>query len=271
MRWIYRFCALVLATPLAAAEIGVAGLDALPAADVVILGEVHDNPVHHVNQARAVAALAPKAVVFEMLTADQAALVAPDLLRDPAGAEAALGWNAAGWPDFAMYLPIFLNAAPARIYGGAVPREAARGAFEKGAAGVFGDGAGDFGLDLALAAADQAGREAEQAAAHCGALPPDLLPGFVAAQRLRDAVLARAALQAINITGGPVVIITGNGHARRDQGIPAALALAAPGVRVVSVGQLEAEPGPDAPYDLWLITAPYPREDPCAAFAPPKP
>ncbi|MDF0603033.1 hypothetical protein P1J78_19995, partial [Psychromarinibacter sp. C21-152] len=39
-----------------AEEIGPAGLSDLPAADVVILGEIHDNPVHHRNQARAVAA-----------------------------------------------------------------------------------------------------------------------------------------------------------------------------------------------------------------------
>lgn len=257
---------MLLATPLAAAGIDVAMLGDLPAADVVILGEVHDNPAHHANQAQAVAALAPKAVVFEMLTAEQAALVTPGLLDDPAKAAAALGWNDAGWPDFAMYYPIFTAAGAARIFGGAVPREDARVAFDAGAAGAFGEGAARFGLDMALAPADQAAREAEQAAAHCGALPSDLLPGFVAAQRLRDAVLARTALQALTQTGGRVVVITGNGHARRDQGIPAALALAAPGVKVLSIGQLEDDPGLDAPYDLWLTTDPAPREDPCAVF-----
>ena len=33
-----------------------------------VIGEVHDNPHHHRNQARAVAALKPGAIVFEMLT-----------------------------------------------------------------------------------------------------------------------------------------------------------------------------------------------------------
>ena len=31
--------------------------------DIVVLGEVHDNPAHHANQARAVAAIKPAALV----------------------------------------------------------------------------------------------------------------------------------------------------------------------------------------------------------------
>ena len=41
---------------------------------------------------------------------------------------------------------------------------------------------------------EQAAREAEQMAAHCDALPEDILPGFVEAQRLRDAALAEDVL-----------------------------------------------------------------------------
>jgi uncharacterized iron-regulated protein len=36
-------------------------------ADVVVLGEVHDNPQHHANQAAVVRALQPSALVFEMI------------------------------------------------------------------------------------------------------------------------------------------------------------------------------------------------------------
>ena len=44
----------------------------LRAAQVVIIGEIHDNPTHHQTQAALVAKLAPKALVFEMLTPAQA-------------------------------------------------------------------------------------------------------------------------------------------------------------------------------------------------------
>lgn len=256
-----------LAAPAVAAEIGPSDLDRLPGARIVILGEVHDNPLHHANQARAVAALRPAALVFEMLHPDQAARATPEARTSQEALEAALGWNASGWPDFAMYYPIFAAAPEAAILGAALPREDVRRAMTDGAAAVFGAGADRFGLDRPLAEADQAAREAAQQVAHCNALPADLLPGMVAAQRLRDAAFARTALQALDQTGGPVVVITGTGHARKDEGIPAALALAAPGVSVLSVGQVEGNPGPDAPYDLWLVTVPTPRNDPCGGFA----
>ncbi len=42
-------------------------------ADVVILGEIHDNPEHHENQAWVVRELAPGALVVEMLKASDEA------------------------------------------------------------------------------------------------------------------------------------------------------------------------------------------------------
>ncbi|MFA7432177.1 MAG: ChaN family lipoprotein [Gemmobacter sp.] len=265
--------ALVLAGPVAAHEIGPEALTSLPPADVVILGEVHDHPVHHRNQAAAVAAIAPAALVFEMLRPDQAARVTPGTRGDAGALGAALEWDASGWPDFAMYHPIFTAAPSAEVHGGALPREEVRRAMQDGAAAVF-DAAYDaafgaaarFGLADPLTPEDQAAREAAQMTAHCDALPESMLTGLVEAQRLRDAALARAVVAATAATGGPVVVITGTGHARRDEGIPAALALAAPELSVLSIGQLEADPGPAAPYDLWIVTEPQPRPDPCAAL-----
>jgi uncharacterized iron-regulated protein len=252
--------------PATAREIVADDLARLPAADVVVLGEVHDNALHHAHQAFAVAAMQPKALVFEMLTPEKAALVTPQNRGDAAVLGAALGWADSGWPDFSLYHPIFAAAPAARVFGGDLPRQAVRDAMTKGAAAVFGPDAARYGLATPLAAADQAAREAEQDAVHCNALPADLLAGMVQAQRLRDAALARAVVLAMAETGGPVAVITGTGHARRDQGVPASLALAAPGLSVLSIGQTEADPGPDAPYDLWLVTPPVDRGDPCAAF-----
>ena len=42
---------------------------------------------------------------------------------------------------------------------------------------------------------------------------------------------------------GQVVVITGSGHADKTRGMPAALAVAAPDLKVLSVGQFEAPPG----------------------------
>ncbi|MGB8812761.1 MAG: ChaN family lipoprotein, partial [Paracoccaceae bacterium] len=214
-------------------------------------------------------ALGPKALVFEMLTPEQAAMMPVDR-SDPVALAAALGWDSGGWPDFSLYYPIFTAAPGARVFGANIPREAVGRAMEIGSGAVFGPDAGLYGLNADLAPADQATREADQMQAHCNALPAEMLPGMVAGQRLRDAALARAVVQAMAATGGPVAVITGNGHARRDQGMVVPLTLAAPQLRVLSVGQLEDDPGADAPFDLWIVTQAAVREDPCLGFAPKK-
>jgi len=250
-----------------ARQIEPAALTTLPPADVVILGEVHDNPVHHANQAAALRAIVPAAVVFEMLTPAQAAIAQA---RDRVGAAlgVAMDWETSGWPSFSLYEPVFEALGTARIYGMAVPRDRLSAAFEDGPAAAFGADAARFDLDRPLPPAEQAAREAMQAAAHCDALPPAMLPGMVAAQRLRDAAFADTVLTALAETGGPVAVITGTGHARIDWGMPAALRRAASDLRVLSIGQLEDHGDlPDAPpFDLWLVTAPAERSDPCAGL-----
>ena len=97
-------------------------------------------------------------------------------------------------------------------------------------------------------------------------LPDSLLPGMVAIQRLRDALLAEAALRAFTDTGGPVVVITGTEHARTDIGAPLKLARAAPEITQLSLGQFEHAQDTAPPHDLWIVTDPHPRPDPCGAF-----
>ncbi|MCC5985166.1 MAG: ChaN family lipoprotein [Rhodobacteraceae bacterium] len=252
--------------PARAAEITPAALDRLPPAEIYLLGEVHDNPAHHEHQARAVAALAPSALVFEMLTPEQAARVTPETRADADTLAEVLEWEASGWPDFAMYFPIFEAAPEAAIFGAALPRAAARAAMELPPEEAFGTDAARFGLDRPLPEAEQQDREALQASAHCDMLPDTMLPAMVAIQRLRDAMLARAALDSLAATGGPVAVITGTGHVRTDQGVPLKLARAAPGVAVLALGQLEAAPDAAPPFDLWIVTDPVDRPDPCDAF-----
>ncbi len=255
----------LLAAPGFATPITNADLATLPAAEVVFLGELHDNPWHHQNQALAVAALAPKALVFEMLTSDQAARVTPDLLADQAALDATLGWADSGWPDFDMYYPIFHAGKGAAFYGAQVPRDAVRSAIMGGdVAASFGSDAARYGLTQPLDPEEQAAREAQQLQAHCNALPPAMLPGMVLGQRLRDATLARAVDRALADTGGPVLVITGNGHARRDWGAPRLLSDT---TSRISIAQFEAPPDTPQPFDFWIITPAVSREDPCLAFA----
>lgn len=94
-----------------------------------------------------------------------------------------------------------------------------------------------FGFSEALPDEEQTLREQEMQDGHCGALPPEMLPWFVDQKRFCDAVFARATLNALDVTGGPIVVITGNGHARTDWGMPVYLTAAARDVAVLSIGQ----------------------------------
>ncbi|WP_273248350.1 ChaN family lipoprotein [Sediminimonas qiaohouensis] len=265
MRVFAYIAALLTAAPVwAGLDPGV--LERMRAAQVVILGEVHDNPAHHAAQARAVTAVQPAALVFEMLTQAQAARVTPDSRGDALALARALNWAETGWPDFTMYHPIFTAAPGARVYGAAVPRAQARAAMQEGVATYFGGDAGAYGLREPLPQGQQDAREAMQMAAHCDALPEAMLPGMVGLQRLRDAELARAALRALDEAGAPVVVITGNGHARRDWGVPAVLERVRPEVSVFALGQGEAGVAPEGGFDAVRYAAPAEREDPCAAF-----
>ena len=258
--FIFAITALVaVSIPADAGEISLEGLDALPPADVYILGEVHDNALHHKGQARVVAAVKPKAVVFEMLSPEQAAKITPELLKDQTALGAALEWEASGWPDFAIYWPVFAALRDARVYGAARPREQVRRAFKEGAAAVFGAG---YGLDQPLPDGQLEQRKQEQFADHCEAMPLEMMGGMVEAQRFRDAAFADTVMQAYRETGGPVVLITGNGHARKDWGVPLMLE----GVKVLVVGFVEEPAEDEQPFDFWVVTKPVDREDPCLAF-----
>lgn len=242
-------------------------LEEMRSADVVFLGEQHDNRHHHTLQADYVRKLQPKTVVFEMLTPEQAKKVTAELVKDQDALEATLGWNASGWPDFDMYYPIFAAAANAQIKGAGVPREALREVMAAGLSSAIGpDNARRFGLDQPLPSDQQKARETLQKESHCNALPEEMLPGMVDVQRFRDAMLAKAALEGLQENGGPVVVITGNGHARPDWGAPFIVSNAAPELNIVALGQGEDGSAPSGGFEFVSDAPSVDRGDPCDAF-----
>ncbi|MGD9863174.1 MAG: ChaN family lipoprotein [Pseudodonghicola sp.] len=256
----------LLAAPSWAASLPEATRDAMTRADVVLLGEIHDNPAHHMVQAEAVRAIAPAAVVWEMMTEEVAQGVDAAVIGDPEALAARTGWEASGWPRLELYLPVFEAARNAVHYGALVPRSAVGGVIAEGAVAAFGPEAARFGLSDPLPAAEQAEREADQQAAHCNAMPEDKLGLLVDIQRLRDATLARTVLRALQDTGGPVAVITGNGHVRADRGVPVYLHRAAPNLVVYTLGQSE-DGRLGGTFDAVIDSPAVARPDPCAAFA----
>ncbi|MDU9004999.1 ChaN family lipoprotein [Sedimentitalea todarodis] len=265
MRVLQILFLMVLAAPVWAAGLPEDVLSRIGEADVVIVGEVHDNPAHHRNQHDILKALQPKAVVWEMLTREEAGRISSEMIHAPDRLEAALDWSQSGWPAFSMYHQLFIAAPGARIFGGEVPREAAMKTLQSGPATVFGADAERYGLTDPLPEAEKHAREALQFAAHCEAVPMERMRAMVDIQRLRDAVLAREVVAALTETGGPVAVITGNGHARRDWGIPVYLDQVRPGLSVFAVGQSEGGEIAGV-FDAVIDSDPPAREDPCRAF-----
>lgn len=245
--------------------VSAAGANELPEADVYFIGEAHDNPTHHEEQGRLTAQIGARAVVFEMIP-DGVRHELSEIPSDEALAER-LDWWGRGGKDVALYRPVLEASKGLPLYGALIDRPAARAAMETGIAKAFGPDATRYGLAVPLDEGEQAEREAYQMEAHCNAMPEEMLSVLVSLQRLRDAALARAVLQAFEEVGGPIVVITGNGHARKDRGAPRMLTQVAPSLRVVTIGQGEEGNAPDGVFDAYLNDAPVPeREDPCAAF-----
>ena len=246
-------------------------------AEVIYLGEQHDNPAHHARQRLVLEARAesgwPGAVGFEMLpetrqpAADAALRSKPD--RD--GLERALAWRESGWPDFAMYWPLFEAAMAAGWPVLALDLDPAltRRIAREGAAGAGPDAARVASL-LPPDTAREAALARTMVEAHCGRLPADRAGRLVDAWHARNVTMARRIAAALG-EGRRVAVIVGRGH-QSPGGLPDQLAALRPGTRQFVVDLVETGPtaGGDAERAtadvVWLGPA-VTRPDPCAAPA----
>ena len=246
---------------------------------VILLGEVHDNAEQHRDRLavlrRAFAAGWRPAIAMEQFDREHQADIDRARRERPGDAQhvidAAAAPNGGGW-HWAFYRPY---VALALEYG--VPLIAADLSNADAAKVVRGGSAAVFdpqaiaALDLErpIAPAWEAAQEREIDAGHCHALPPSLWPQMARAQFARDAVIAHA-LVAHAAHG--VVLLAGNGHVRRDIGVPRWLGAIEPD-RVLSVGYLEDDDTttPVDAFDVVVRTAAAARGDPCAGFRLPQP
>jgi uncharacterized iron-regulated protein len=248
-------------------------LQRLGAADFVLLGEVHDNAVQHRVRGELITAFGGThpAIAFEQFAASDSAIPKPAAGAPLDGWLDQHGFDRKGW-RWPVHQPVVTAAIASgrSLWGSGVPRDELR-AIVRG-----GESAAPAPLRTLLASAplDSAGQAAidqELVDGHCGKLPASMVPGMRAAQVTRDAAMTRALMLAS--AGGPAWLIAGNGHVRRDMGVPRLLTKAAPGKKVLVVGLLERESDGSAPsaesrrpYDLVLITPRAERDDPCAGL-----
>ena len=183
------------------------------------IGEIHDNRDHHRIQAR----------LIEQLTADNVTVVfemVPDRLQDALDAATddmdalgkALEWEERGWYGWPIYRPIFevSVAKSAILKAGAANRDVTRTISRQGLEAVSNAVRAELDLDTPLPAPARASLMVELANSHCGMMPERALPAMAQVQRFRDAKMAAA----LDGASGKAVLIAGNGHTRRDRGVP---------------------------------------------------
>ncbi|NQV56307.1 MAG: ChaN family lipoprotein [Rhodospirillales bacterium] len=229
----------------------------------VLLGEKHDNRDHHLLQAailgRVIQSGRRPAVVFEMIGEDRQADIAKWRRTKPAdagGLGAALDWAGSGWPPWADYRPIAEAALKAElpIRAGNLPGRLAREISRKGL-GVI-DPARKVRLGLGQPVPDREGAAIRQTLfeAHCRLMPKSAMAPLVAVQRVRDAFLADNLIAAAGQPGiSGALLIAGNGHARKDFGVPRHLLGRAAGRPVLTIAFLEVEPGVTTPENYGEI------------------
>lgn len=233
----------------------------LRGADYVMLGELHDNRRHHVLRGELVVDLGRSAVVVaEQMPAGRRVGEGADLKSRLTAA--GFDDRAWGWPIHeALFAPVLAAGIP--VLGGNAPADQVRQVARAGVTAWPSDAR--LLLEAApLSAAAQAALANDLTAGHCGQLPAARVPSMGAAQRLRDAVMWSTLRDA---GGRPAVLVAGNGHTRRDYGVPQLAAALAPQARTVSVGFGESgDAVSDAPYDIVWLTLPAKREDPCVGL-----
>jgi uncharacterized iron-regulated protein len=251
-------------------------LERLRAARFVLLGEKHDNPDHHRLQAWVVEGLARagqrRGLAFEMLPQDSAAALAAAAPRGVDAIPAAVDWEHLGWPEWALYRPLFEAALAAGFP--VFPADLERSQLaDLRRGGAPPDSLVALGLDRPLEPGALVGLREDLVRSHCGALPEPEVERMLGIQRARDAQLAAALAAAAQEDGA--VLIAGAAHVRRTSGVPVYLARAAPGTSVVALAlaevvpgarDLEATLGRERDLDYLWMTPRVDDQDPCERF-----
>lgn len=240
--------------------------DRLRAQDVVLLGELHDNPRHHALRAELIARFAGSGttVVAEHLPAPARVRFNGALQSDlEAAGFDAKGW---GWP---LHQPLFdgIRAQGLALVGGNLPKGFSKQLMSKGADALPAPLAEAYRASpLATEATKQLDQDLVDG--HCGQLPERYLAPMRLVQRATDASMADSLL-----AHRPAVLVAGNGHVRKDYGVPQVLRAMSPSLKMVAVGFYED--GADrqelvqslaSRYDYLWLTGRAERSDLCEGF-----
>lgn len=251
-------------------------------ADVLLLGETHDNPVHHQIQQKLLQARiesgARPALMMEQLDSENQPVL-DKILAGSNRDEVLRGVNAlVKFSNAEAYQPLLVTAVDNRL-----PVIAANVPNARLQRVVWNGYSAYDAVELKRLAVEDVWNDSRQnylvkhmGGAHCGRLRDELRAGLTRSQRLRDALMVDSAVSSIE---RGVVGIVGSSHARRDIGLPLYFAARVPSAHLLSIGFIEVSPGTvdpaayeadsatgEAPFDVIWFTPRVERSDPCADY-----
>ena len=279
-------------------------LEKMQPAQVIYLGEQHDNPYHHQLQRAILAKLLAQgkrpAIGFEFFSRDQTgwlmqytvgtpsafALPQPD---DPGEAlRKKLGWEKR--PDWEHYFPLIQLARTHHlpVFGADLPDGLRVRLTRSGLEGISALERAEWSPTGFAQASYRQLMLQKLSEAHCGMAPAAFLERQYGTWLARNDAMARAiALMLTDAPDTPVLMILGAGHVAHDMGVYERVAFLRPGVRQLNLGLRGVDPAhpvpsrylepiqidqtrfpPEHPF-LWLTPPAPSHTDPCAQLLQP--
>lgn len=252
------------------------------AVDFVLLGETHDNPVHHRIQNWLLRKLSSHhervSVVMEQYDFEQQAAIDTAMAADTGALQQLKQIMATGW-NWSQYQPLVATAKDRHLplIAANLSRNRLQQVSRKGFAALGAGESSRLRLDDGWTAAQETQLEQDIVDGHCGMLPATAAAAVARAQRARDAMMADALLQ---VHSGGAVAIFGREHVRQDLAVPLYLAARAPDRRSIVIGLIDSDghrtPQQEATgtlgprYDYLILTKPVQRDvDPCEGLVMP--
>jgi len=250
--------------------------------DYLLLGERHDNPVHHQHQSWAIKQLANNgkqaSVAFEMIDKEQGVRLAKQKVTSAEQLINELNVSKTGWDYEHRYKTLFAEviAAGYSIDSANLNRKQLMDIVMQGEGKL--PEAYQRLLDATPLSAEQLkDSQTEISQSHCGMLDDKTSSKMVLGQRLRDAIMADSL---INSQQPVKVLIAGAGHVRNDRAVPlylnSNLQDQVKDTSILSIGMIEvdadetdpaayAEPwgSKSLPFDIVWFTPQVDREDMC--------
>ena len=229
-------------------------------ADFVLIGETHDNPIHHRIQKALLAALSANGrrpvLVMEQFDLEQQTTIDSAMSANTGRVEAlkilqqqmAKGWD---WPQYQPLIEIAKDRA-LPLKAANLSRTRLQQVSRLGFVALGDRAAARLALESGWSMTQQKQLEQEIVDGHCGMLPAKAAAPIANAQRARDAMMADTLLQvrtgtadatAIATAVAPAVGIFGREHVRRDLAIPLYLTARAPHRTTVVIGLIDSNGG----------------------------